>query len=201
MTGPGQSRPQRRTTSLSGPDATARVSCSAGIASSMRLGYGVSVHTYAKEPSGCRSQAPPVAHGRGLHLGDSLQKAPGCLPLGCNDMDATRIGGIAELAHRGLQGCSHGQHDDPNHHPSRDDIPRRRSVPLEPVVLISPLAPPKTKPAGNRHLLRERCPARSAPAIGRAFHRVEPVGDVQSADQGRQVVQFFDRSRFGHRAP
>ena len=108
MTGSGQSRPQRRTTSLSGPDATARVSCSAGVASSMRLGYGVSVHTYAKEPSSCRSQAPPVAHGRGFHLGDSLQKAPGGLPLGCNDMDATRIGGIAELAHRGLQGCSHG---------------------------------------------------------------------------------------------
>jgi hypothetical protein len=108
--------------------------------------------------------------------------------LGCNDMDATRIGGIAELAHRGLQGCSHGQHDDPNHHPSRDDIPRRRSVPLEPVVLISPLAPPKTKPAGNRHLLRERFRARSAPAMGRAFHRLEPVGDVQSAEAASRAV-------------
>ena len=30
------------TTNLSGPDATARVSCSAGVAGSMRLGYGVS---------------------------------------------------------------------------------------------------------------------------------------------------------------
>jgi hypothetical protein len=114
-------------------------------------------------------------------------------------MDATRIGGIAELAHRGLKGCYHGRHDDPNHHPSRDDIPRRRSVPLEPVVLIARRLHQQRNPPG----IDIFCASAFEPSqrLRWDFHRLEPVGDVQSADQGRQVVQFFDRSRFGHRAP
>jgi hypothetical protein len=144
----------------------------------MELTFGNKRRPSRKEQIPERAGAFPLREGAAR-----CRAAPQAGYLGSNDMDATRIDGIAGVTQPDLQGCSHGKHDYSNHPPSRDDIPRRRSVPLEPVVLVSLPASPKTKPAGIRHLLRERVRARSAPAMGRAFHRLEPVGDVQSADQ------------------